>query len=445
MAIPSNFHLKSGLLSVLLAVLCLAAAGCRPESSNAREEAASGSGPSASGENDDETKKATKPEDKAVLVKIAPLKRGPISSFIDISSDIESLHSVDVFSELDGLRVIEMAVEEGDRVETGDKLARLDDEEILLELRQAEVEYAEAQKQKDKAAIAVNEAAERCKAAEIQKQKYHADYQATLEIAKDGLVSDKELSSDRLAWEQASSDLELRKLEKETAALEAELAATAADKAAIARDNAALRARRTTIRAPIGGAIAERAVDLGMMVSGSAKLFTIVDTSKLIANIFLPQEDIKRIRVGMPVLFSCDAYPDRQFRGEVDLISPVVDPTNGTVKVRVRIPPDELGLLRPGMFIGTKVLVSSNDNALLVSRKAVFYEDEMPCFFIVRDGKAGKVVFERGAATDEVLEIVAARNAAGDEIDLTEDIEIIVVGQDKLKEGDAIKVSEEHP
>jgi RND family efflux transporter MFP subunit len=445
MAIPTRFLFATGLPSVLLALLCLAATGCRPESGKAAEQAASGSGASAAKDGGDEDKATQDRKDDAVLVKIAPLERGSISSFIEISSDIESLHSVDVYSELDGLRVIEIAVEEGDRVDAGNVLARLDDEEILLELRQAEVEFAEAQKQKDKAAIAVNEAAERCKAAEIQQKKYYEDYQATLEIAKDGLVSDKDLSSDRLAWEQASSDQELRKLEKETAALEAELAVTAADKAAIARDNASLRVRRTTIRAPIGGTVAERAVDLGMMVSGAAKLFTIVDTRKLIANIYLPQEDIKRIREGMPVLFACDAYPDHEFRGEVDLISPVVDPANGTVKVRVRIPPDEKGLLRPGMFIGTKVLVSSNDNALLVSRKAVFYEDEMPCFFIVRDGKARKVIFDRGAATDEVLEIVAARDATGGELDLAEDMEIVIVGQDKLKEDDAIKVSEEHP
>lgn len=426
-------HSLARLLLTLVAAGALFANGCRPpgESAEAREATL------------EAAKQAGEDEAKETLVIVSPLERGPISSFIEVSSDIESLHVVDVYPQIGGFEIVDVVVDEGDSVKAGNLLARIDKEEIELELRQAEVEYDEAEKQKNKAAIAVREAEERWKTSEIEREKLLADYKATEEIAKDGLVSAKDLASDRLLWEQAASECSLRLLEREKAALDAELATTAAQKAAIARDNAALRLRRTEIRSPIKGCISLREAEVGMAVTTASRLFTIVDRTALIANLYLPQEDLSRIRHGMPVTFTCDAYKGREFEGQADLISPVVDPTNGTVKVRVRIPPDAEGLLRPGMFINTRVLVLAKDDALLTSRKAVFYEDESPCVFIVEGDTAHKVFFDRGASTDEILEITAPRDEDGNPVTLDETTLIIVVGQDNLKAGDRIKIVEE--
>ncbi len=418
-------------LTLMIAALLLQA-GCRPpgESASAKETAPD---PQAGSEH----------EAQETLVIVKSLERGPINSYIEVSSDIESLYVVDVYPQVGGFEIIDVVVDEGDPVSAGDLLAKLDNEEILLELRQAEVEYAEAEKQKVKAAIAVRQAEERWKTSEIEREKLLNDFTASEEIAKDGLVSDKDLASDRLLWEQSASECALRLLEKETATLDADLAATAAQKAAIARDNSALRLRRTEIRSPINGCISLREADVGMAVTTATKIFTIVDRSALIANLYLPQEDLSRINQGMPVTFSCDAFRGREFSGEADLVSPVVDPTNGTVKVRVRIPPDADGLLRPGMFINARVLVLAKVDALLTSRKAVFYEDESPCVFIVEDGTARKIIFARGAATDEILEITAPMDINDQPVVLDESTQIVVVGQDNLKDGDKVKIVEE--
>lgn len=418
-------------LPLVIAGLLLSA-GCRPPGESASAQEATADARSSDEEKAQET-----------LVIVAPLERGPINSYIEVSSDIESLYVVDVYPQIGGFEVVDVVVDEGDSVTVGDLLAKLDSEEILLELRRAEVEYAEAEKQKSKAAIAVREAEERWKTSEIERSKLLNDFKASEEIAKDGLVSDKDLASDRLLWEQSASECALRLLEKEMAALDADLAATAAQKAAIARDNSALRLRRTEIRSPINGCISLRDADVGMAVTTATKIFTIVDRTALIANIFLPQEDLSRINRGMPVTFRCDAFRGREFKGEADLISPVVDPTNGTVKVRVRIPPDEDGLLRPGMFINARVLVLAKTDAFLTTRKAVFYEDENPCVFIVEDDAARKVIFARGAATDEILEITAPMDGDGNPVVLDESTQIVVVGQDNLKNGDKVKIVEE--
>jgi multidrug resistance efflux pump len=436
------------LFSLLLLAICLAiATGCGEQTSEAATKPPSPA----------EGKDNTRGKDET-LVNVTPLKRGPISSYIEVTADIESLDLVDVFPEIGGMRITELAVDEGDIVERGDLLVKLDDEEIMLELRQTEVELKEAIKQKEKAAVAVDEAEERRKASGIQKEKLLEDYQASLEIARDGLVSDKDLSSDRLAWEQAASDCALRAFEHARAILDADLAEAAAEKAAIRRDNAALKVKRTFIRAPIDGCISFRDANVGKSVMTSARLFSIVDSDDLVANAFLPQEDISRIREGMPVTFTCDADPDRVFSGKADLVSPVVDPTNGTVKVRVRIETDKDRFLRPGMFINARVLVFFREDAMLVTCKAVFYENESPCFFVVEKGVAHKVIFDRGAATDEVIEVLNARYADPEDLavipweefsleepHLHEGMAVVVVGQDNLKEGDSVEIVEELP
>jgi RND family efflux transporter MFP subunit len=425
----------------LICLVCIfAAAGCKPPAGNpGASETPGNPGPPG----DAEEKNSKKAEETLVIA--TALKRAPINSYIEVSADIESLNFVDIYPELAGLRITEVAVDEGDCLKKGDLLARLDREQILLENRQAEVAFMEAQKQKLKAKVASKEAEERHKAARIQEEKLRKDYETTREMSQEGLASENDLAADRLAWEQAASDFELRVLEKETAALDAELAETAAETASITRDEAALKLKRTDITAPIDGCVSFRDANVGMTVTTASRLFTLVDTQSLIANLFLPQEDIRRIRVGMPVMFTCDARPGGEFRGETEMISPIVDPNNGTVKVRVRIPPDDDGFLRPGMFINARVLVSSRADALLITRKAVFYEDEKPCFFVIVDGAARKVSFERGAATDTVLEVTEPRYLAGEDPPLDEGSLIVVVGQDNLKEGGKVKIAEELP
>jgi len=379
------------------------------------------------------------------LVNVTPLKRGPISSYIKVSADIESLYLVDVESELSGLKIVELAVDEGDQVTKGELLVRLDSEEIQLQLRQAEVELEETKTQQAKAAIAVEEAEERHNAALIHETKLKRDYDAALEIAEDGLVSEKELASERLAWEQAVSERQLRALETRNVVLDQSLSCTRVEKAVIARDNLRLRMKRTSITAPIDGCISLRAAEVGQTVTVSTTLFTIVDTQTLIANLYLPQEDINRVQRGMSVSFTCDAYPGSSFSGEVDLISPVVDPMNGTIKIRVRIPSDRNERLRPGMYVNANVLVYSREDARLVTRKAVFYEDEKPCFFYIDEGLARRATFERGASNDRHQEITKLWDQTEMEILLDDGTPIVVVGQDNLKEGDKVKIVEELP
>jgi membrane fusion protein, multidrug efflux system len=94
---------------------------------------------------------------------------------------------------------------------------------------------------------------------------------------------------------------------------------------------------KTTLRAPIDGVVAERAVNAGDIVQVGMALFTIVDPSSMQLEASVPSEQLAHIRVGAPVEFRVNGYA-QTFEGRVDRVSPVADPVTRQVRVFISIP-----------------------------------------------------------------------------------------------------------
>ncbi|MBU0754919.1 MAG: efflux RND transporter periplasmic adaptor subunit [Planctomycetes bacterium] len=390
-----------------------------------------------------EEKPAQEPgSDKSeTLVVGARLKNSPIRSFIEVSSDIESLNTVEIYPRLSDIQVTEILADEGDFLRKGDLLAKLDATVIELELAQAEVASLEAKHRRDKAELAVEEAAEREAKARVQASKAEKDFQKTQSMFENELVSEDEFARNRLTWEEASSELEIALLKNRDAALDLLLANTELQKREIDRQNAELKLSRTQIPAPFDGHVTFRAATEGMTVSPASHLFTLVDRRNLVAHLFIPQEDLMKVRLGMDVLFSCDAVPGKELAGSVSVINPSVDPNTGTVKIRAVFDRDEEGFLRPGMFVTARIITAAKENALLVPRKAVFYDDEKPTFFLIEtEGTVRKIHFQPGGSTETDLEVASTESV---ELPVEAGTLIVIVGQDNLKEGDRVQVVKE--
>src|SRR5690606_23975999 len=92
-------------------------------------------------------------------------------------------------------------------------------------------------------------------------------------------------------------------------------------------------ARRTTVTAPFAGEVSKRTVNLGEAVNPGGTMFTVVNSSILELAGQVPVDQAAQVREGMPVVFTLDAYPGREFSGTVARVSPVADP--GTRQVGV--------------------------------------------------------------------------------------------------------------
>jgi multidrug efflux pump subunit AcrA (membrane-fusion protein) len=98
-----------------------------------------------------------------------------------------------------------------------------------------------------------------------------------------------------------------------------------------------------------------------------------VDFDTIVARVFVPEHELPRLEVAQEArILAASAGTDARF-GRIDRISPVVDPKSGTVKVTVAIPRSQG--LAPGMYVEVELVVARRDDALLVPKQALIYDD----------------------------------------------------------------------
>ncbi|MEE9465772.1 MAG: efflux RND transporter periplasmic adaptor subunit, partial [Candidatus Neomarinimicrobiota bacterium] len=204
-------------------------------------------------------------------------------------------------------------VEEGQLVKAGDLLAKLEDDKETFRLEQAAATLSQLE----------------------------GDYHRNQELFSKNLVSAEIFERSRYAYEAQLAAYKLAKLEKDY----------------------------TGIRAPFDGIIAERSIKVGMMVPLNNPVFRIVDYSILKAILHVPEIELAQLSVGQQAAMTVDALPDNHFSGRLDLISPIVDPATGTVKVTVGID-NQRHTLKPGMFGRVDIMHEIHQNALLLPKEA---------------------------------------------------------------------------
>lgn len=288
-----------------LALCCaLSLAGCRPPG------AAKGK------ESEDE------PEEPVTPVEIQVVERGAIESVIKANSELEAESKIQIFAKTANY-VAELLVEEGDRVEEGDILLRLENDVQTTAFNRAKVRL---------------ETLER-------------DYKRQTALFEEELISD-----------QAYADFETQLKEQR-----------------LAFDDAQRELAYTDVRAKISGTISERMVNLGDNVSVGQHLFTIVDFKSLVARVFLPETDLSRIELDQSARVSAPALDDQVFPAYVKRIAPIVDPQTGLVKVTLGL--REIGALRPGNFVNAEIITNTNSEAILVPKAALVYDGEQTYVF----------------------------------------------------------------
>ncbi len=192
----------------------------------------------------------------------------------------------------------------------------------------------------------------------------------------------------------------------------------------LARDDAERELAYTSVKAPISGVVTSRMVNLGDYVTVNQPLFQIVDFDSIVARIFVPEKELPRLRI------RADAMGDRMFSGSVDRIAPSVDPGTGTVKVTVAIPLQEG--LRPGMYVEVELVAATRDDALLVPKRALVYENDQ--IFVFR--LAGERDVERVRLVPQLENAMYVEPLEGFEVgDL-----LVTAGQSGLKDGALVKL-----
>jgi membrane fusion protein (multidrug efflux system) len=250
----------------------------------------------------------------AVPVETDTVRAGRIARRVTIPGTVNAIRTVAVNAQVSGA-LLAMEVEEGDRVDTGDLLARLDDREIRAQLRSAE------------AAFNVAEAA----------------YERSQQLRERQVITQPEYERDQTAYEAARAQL----------------------------DQLQTRAGFTEVRAPIGGIVTTKAVESGDVVGNQGRILEIAEVDTMVVRVAISELDVVQIREGDMVDVALDALPGQPLRARVRRIFPAADPATRLVPVEVALERADGRLTRPGFLARVSFDLDPKEDAILVSAAAL--------------------------------------------------------------------------
>ncbi len=316
----------------------------------------------------------------AVPVRVEAVKRRDISRYIMANEKLEAFQWVDVRSRASG-QVVAILKEEGDAVAEGTVLARLDSAAAILQVQRMEAAYHDARRV----------------------------FERDEKLFKRDLLSKERYENSKGQMDRAHTELE----------------------------QARLNLSYTTIASPLQGTLTVRSVEIGNIVTANQALFSVADFDPLLARIRIPEKNMGKVAIGQGANVTVESAPGRVFRGVVKMISPVVDPESGTIKVTVRIPGGGNGILRPGMFASVHIVTEVHRNTPVIPKRALVLEGEGNQVFVYEQdgergvGKAVRRKVDIGFDDNEHLEILSG---------LSDGEQVITVGHGGLRPGAAVRL-----
>ena len=184
--------------------------------------------------------------------------------------------------------------------------------------------------------------------------------------------------------------------------------------------------RNTFLRAPFSGVIAAKNYENGELYAGTPILL-LVDMANLKAHINIPESYYPSIKEGMNVAITSDVFTDKEFKGIIEIVSPVIDATTHTFQVQIKIS-NAGGVLRPGMFARVGVDFDKIKAKVVPYQSVLKLQSSNERYVFLNDnGTAKRVKVQIGKRYDDKVEIMSDELKEGDQL--------VVVGQARLVNG----------
>jgi len=197
---------------------------------------------------------------------------------------------------------------------------------------------------------------------------------------------------------------------------------------------------RKTIRAPFGGVLGIRAVNLGQYLTGGDAVVPLQSLDPIYVNFGVPQQDASRMRLGRAVRITASDLGSVEFGGRISALDAVVDEATRNVRVQATLA-NPGGRLRPGMFVQAQVVLGANQPVIALPGSAISYAPYGDSVFVVTDLKD-----EGGKSYQGVRQqVVKLGGARGDQIAVVSGVQpgevVVTSGVFKLRNGAAVQIN----
>ncbi|MBM4312779.1 MAG: efflux RND transporter periplasmic adaptor subunit [Deltaproteobacteria bacterium] len=327
-------------------------------------------------------------KERVVNVRVWTAETRSLRPFVESIGTLNPYEVVNVSSELDGI-LQSIRVDEGSSVTRGQLIAEIKDIDYSLAVEQAGAVVRQAE-----AALAN---------AKQEHQRKEALYREELVTKQqfDDIVARLALTQGDVARARAGLEMATEKMTK------------------------------TKINAPMAGSIKEKKVTAGDYIRNGTFLVSIIRIDLLKLTFTVPEKDVGSLRAGQDVSFTVDAFPGREFRGQVKTIYPHLEEKTRSLLVEAQVANHD-GRLKPGFFARVTLYTGSAKGTVVVPITALLYDGATTKLFVAEGDRAKERKVRVGQKYGEFMEIVEGLKA--NEM-------IVTVGQNNLMEGVLLNVA----
>jgi len=345
-------------------------------------------------------KEAEVVKESEITVNTAPAKIQDLAKSVSYSGIVRGQNEVYLMPKI-AARVTGIYAKAGDTVKAGQTLITLDDTDFIAGVKQAEASVALAQ-----AGLRNNE---------IQAENARLNYERTQKLFEAGAVSSQQLETARATYQALVSG---------------------SAQASAAQAQAGLLAARTqldkcVISSPIDGVVGSIGLSLGDTASPQSAAAIVSNTAQLQIEVMVSESEVSYIQQGSEVNVLVKAAQEQAFKGQVDSIASVADPSKRNYAVKVALPNSD-GKIKSGMFAELNIDTLSKKNIICIPVAGVMPKGGRDIVYIVdKDKRAREAEVKTGIKNDQYIEIVSG---------LKEGQEVIVKGNTLVNDGTLVRV-----
>jgi membrane fusion protein (multidrug efflux system) len=346
-----------------------------------------------------ETAEAAKaPEPLAMST--AAVESRSIDRYLRVTGSLMADAQAEVSAETAG-RVIETPVERGTRVAQGALLVRISPSETAAQLQEADANAAQIEA---KLGLVAGQPFDRMRVPSVMNAKAsldlaEAEYNRMRSLVDQKVISQSEFDQRRTQLEAARQNFQT---EQNTADQSYRSLEGARARVALARKSVA----DTSVRAPLTGLVAERAVSVGDYVTRGQRVATVVRIDPLRVELTIPEQHVSHIKIGQQVRLTVDAYPGEEFAATVRFVSPSLRSDQRALTVEAMATNAD-GRLKPGFFATALVRQPDAAPALLVPASAVETVAGTSRVYTVKDNRIEERIVTLGEKLDTKIEITS--------------------------------------
>jgi HlyD family secretion protein len=382
----------------------------------------------------EEVQKSQIKEEIIIPVRTTRVEKGEVNSFLKVTGVVEANETVRVTSEIMG-QAKEVKVKDGEEVNKGDVLIVLGDEQIKIQVAQAQATLDAIQASSDKIKSGarpqeIKQAESALLQAKMNRDSVEENYQRMEKLFSEKAISEQQYEQAKNQYEMADVQYQSAQesyeliiegaAEEDIKSVEAQVRQTKA-----ALDMAKYQLKNTQITAPISGKVTAITVSSGEMVAPSVPLLSIIDVSRIFVKVGISEKDISKIKEGQTVNLEIDAFPEEKFRGEVVSKGVAVDQMSKTLEVKIEVLKPEVDI-PVGVFARGDILVKTTQDALIIPSSALTRTKDGIYVYVIEEGIARQKEVVLGIIQDERVEVLKG---------LSEKEEIVVLGNQELQDG----------